>query len=171
MGADKATLIAPRVVSALSFLGQTTVLGRTPIEGCAFQADQADFEGPLACLRRFQPSREWVFVASCDLLLLQGAVVEALHGLVGERNAAIPMIGGFPQYLCGLYRAPCFEILRAHPDWVRVRDWIEQLNVRWLTEDDLIQHKIDPRWCRSANTPEELAELEQTLKTEVDASP
>lgn len=171
MGADKATLIAPRVVSALSFLGQTTVLGRTPIQGCAFLADLADFQGPVACLRRFEPSRDWIFVASCDLLLLRDAVVRALHDTVGDFDAAIPMIDDFPQYLCGLYRAESFEVLRENPDWVRMSDWINKLDVKWLTESDLNQLQIDPRWCKGANTPQELTELEHAIENEAETRP
>lgn len=171
MGADKADLIAPHVVSALSFLGQTTILGRTPIPGCAFLADQAEFEGPLPCLTRFAPSREWVFVASCDLVLLRPAVVTALFSASGLYDAVIPTADAIPQYLCGLYRATCFEILRQNTGLMRVRDWTEKLNVNWLSEGTMSRLEIVPEWCKGANTPEELAELQQIRQHEANTGP
>src|SRR4051812_28771963 len=44
-----------------------TVLGGEPLPDCEFLADEEAFRGPLAAISRFIPSREYVFVCSCDV--------------------------------------------------------------------------------------------------------
>ena len=76
MGVDKAALtvggmpLGEKIARELAkTCDRVTVLGKHPIPGLEFLADEGDYEGPLLALSRFKPTRQHVFVASCDLPL------------------------------------------------------------------------------------------------------
>lgn len=162
MGTDKASLTVDGVPIAKRLLGElpsATVLGRTQLPGAAFLEDTEEFAGPLACLRRFVPQAERVFVLSCDVVLFRSAVVAIFNSVLGEADAVMPVWEGFDQPLCGLYRASAFATLRDHPHLVRVQDWTALLQVKRLDEDALTALRISPLWVQSANTPVDFQRL------------
>lgn len=159
MGSDKATLLvegqpmAVRIAHELLNAGlPVTVLGRDPLADCAFIEDAEEHQGPLSALRRFVPSKAFVFVASCDMPLFRAEVVTQLQSAIGEHEAALPVLDSRRQPLCGLYRASAFEKMRDLSSQ-RMMDWIALLDVADVTmqPENLV---------RSCNTPEELRALE-----------
>ncbi len=86
-------------------------------------------------------------------------MAEALSQSLLEADAAVPVIGGRPQYLCSAYRSTCFEVLRANPGLQRMEEWLGLLKARWIDEARLRELGIDPDWARGANTPEQLRAL------------
>lgn len=162
MGEDKASLRVDGVPVAERLAGElpeVTVLGRTPVAGAAFLEDAEEYAGPLACLRRFVPRAERVFVLSCDVILFRSLVVSAFGAVLGDDDAVMPVWEGFDQPLCGLYRASAFEALREHPGLVRVRDWTALLRVKRLDAAELEALGVSPLWVQSANTPEDFQRL------------
>lgn len=161
MGEDKAGLriggeaLAARIVRLLREAGiPGTVLGLVPIDGADFQADPEPHAGPLAALAGFRPTREFVFVCSCDLPGFDPALVARLEQSIGARDAAIPTREGRPQPLCALYRASALAAAsRLHGGGEkRIMKWIEQI-------DAIEVDGIDPRWTQNVNTPDDLVEF------------
>ncbi|MEI8280888.1 MAG: NTP transferase domain-containing protein, partial [Armatimonadota bacterium] len=166
MGVDKSSLIVDgarlieKLIRELTPLGcPITVLGRKPESGVKFLADAAEFSGPLASLRAFHPSQDFVFVLSCDVVRFCGNIVAKFRDSMLSSDAAIPFLNGFDQPLCALYSASAFSVLRANPDLVRVKDWTSHLSVRRLGEDDLMAIGIHPLATQGANTIEEFQRL------------
>ncbi len=162
MGVDKATLLvdgvpqAERIVSSLTAFGiPVTTLGRVPTPGASFLADSEEGGGPVAALGRFRPSSDLVFVASCDLPLFDAALVPLLASFIGDLEAAVPMVDGWRQPLCGLYQASVFGSMR---DSSCAMDWLDGLSCRVVGEEELLAAGIDPRSVNGANTREELDE-------------
>lgn len=159
MGTDKARLLVqgrplgPRLAAILCDAGfEPTILGREPIEPYAFLADQADFRGPLQALRSFIPSRDMIFVLSCDVPCFHADVPSRFAGLIAGYEAVIPMIDGRPQPLCALYRDNAFSKINLCST-ERVLDWVESLRVLYLSESALADASIDPKCVTGANTP------------------
>jgi molybdopterin-guanine dinucleotide biosynthesis protein A len=165
MGRDKATLLvegtpqAERLLAALKSIGQpVTVLGRQALEGAAFLSDEEEFGGPLSALARFVPSEERVFVLSCDLPLFDPRTVEGLRSHLGDADAAVPILDGWRQPLCALYRARSFSRLPGLLAEGRrsLMAWLDRIDV---VEVEPAKLGVDPICLRSANTPEELESL------------
>lgn len=162
MGEDKASLRVDGVPIAERLVGElpaVTVLGRMLVAGAAFLEDVDEYAGPLACLRRFVPKAERVFVLSCDVVRFRSAVVAVLDSVLGDADVVLPVLEGFDQPLCGLYRSSAFSILREHQEMVRIRDWTALLQSKRLHEEALEMLGISPNWVRSANTPEDFQKL------------
>lgn len=164
MGTPKADLLvdgtplAQRIADGLATEGiPVVVLGRQPVAGYPLLLDEEEFQGPLAALARFQPEWETVFVVSCDLPWFDQRIVAALSALLGEAEAAVPVLDGFRQPLCALYRAEAFALL---PEVVAtgrrsMMAWLDRLTVVEVGESDLRKSGLDPLDFMGANTPEE----------------
>ena len=137
---------------------QVTVLGTDPVEGRAFQKDEHEHAGPAAALKRFRPTTGIVFVASCDLPLFRAELVAVLRDKIQSHDAAIPTIAGRQQYLCALYKRNAFEKWAA-TEGDSMQDLVKAINTIEVSESELEQSGIDPRWVRGFNTPEELSDL------------
>lgn len=158
MGTDKASLVlggialGERIVGELSAVcAPVTVLGNRPIAGAEFLADARPDEGPLIALARFIPTRDSVFVTSCDLPWFDRSLVVACLGLLGEADAVVPILEERRQPLCALYRASAFALL---PGLVaqgatRMRDWLEPLRVAEFGDPQFVV------LAQGVNTPEE----------------
>lgn len=159
MGSSKAGLIVDhkplglRTAQILEAAGwPVTVLGRDPIAGYPLIQDAEVYAGPLAALRGFHPQAELVFVASCDMPQFHGEVASVLAEQMSEADAIVPLVDGYPQLLCAVYRARAFDEIP--PDGVRMRDWLACLNVQYIEE-----LPFPTIWLRSANTLDELRKL------------
>ena len=167
MGVDKARLFvdgepqAERMVRLLSERGlPVTTLGREPTAGAAFIPDPEEFPGPITALKRFQPKKPWVFVSSCDLPRFDAALIDLLKERIGSQAAAVPVVDGWRQPLCALYRADAFATLRGLEGQCAM-SWIDALDVVYVSEEELLRAGLSPNVTRGANTPEE---LEQVLR-------
>lgn len=162
MGVDKASLqvygerSVDRIVRLLAEGGlPVTVLGP---EG---KRDANPGAGPLAALAAFKTRSEWVFVASCDIPLFDGRVVEFLKKRAGPSEAALPLITGRLQPLCSIYRASSLKkasILHANGH-AQIMNWIGALDFVSVSEPSFIEAGLNPDWVRGANTPEEWSRL------------
>lgn len=166
MGRDKALIevdgqpMAVRIANELTAEGWlVTVLGRQPLEGFDFRADETPNSGPLDALRNAPDDAELAFVVSCDLPLFRGIIANALAGVLEGHDAVVPILDGRHQPLCAVYRGSAFSALHNRPHLVRVMDWVGTLRVRKIEENELEQVGISPLWLRGVNTAQELDEL------------
>lgn len=164
MGMDKATLslhgvpMAERITARLLEAGiPVTVLGRSRVAGCDFLADSEEFAGPMSALARFEPHRDFVFVASCDMPRFDERIVSLLRESMDESDAAVPFVQGFFQPLCALYRSRAFRTLASlNKDGVRsLMGWLERIRVEAVSEEHMSSRGIDPNSVLSVNTPDE----------------
>ncbi len=158
MGHDKATLpihhepMAHRIVKELKKkCCKVTVCGPERVLDAAHIADDVRYQGPLATLRRFEPTYDFVFVAACDMPLFNAQVIDILEPLLGDFDAVVPIRKGRWQPLCGLYRKRAFEGLRELQS-ERLMDWLDTFHIQTaIIEPDC--------WVASCNTLEELTEI------------
>lgn len=172
MGQDKAKLrvdgepLAQRIARLLTEAGITvTVLGREQLPGYLFLADVEEFSGPLVALSRFIPSADFVFVCSCDLPGLAPALVAELRGAIGEHEAAIPVVRGRMQPLCGIYRSHALRKAAglAATGEKRIMRWVESL-------DALQVQPSDELWAKNVNSPADWPNVCQPNSTSDSAS-
>jgi molybdopterin-guanine dinucleotide biosynthesis protein A len=161
MGRDKAELPvegvpqAQRIAHILTAEGiKVTVLGRRPVPGADFLPDAEEFAGPLRALAHFRPTSPYVFVASCDLPRFDPRLVQVLREKIGSADAAVPVVDGFRQPLCALYRGAAFDRLERIEDACAMA-WLEAIQTRLVDEDELALAGLGPSVARGANTPEE----------------
>lgn len=170
MGVDKARLVvggvplADGIAAALCQAAEkVTVLGREPIEGCAFLADQEVQAGPLSALARFSPEADLVFVASCDMPHFHPGILEVLSKKLDEEtDAVVPVRAGILQPTCALYRSSCWKAI---PD-VLVQErkslmaWLDRLRTNLVDEAALQEAGLAPIHFASFNTLEELIRIQ-----------
>lgn len=107
------------------------------------------------------------FVTSCDAPLLQPSLVVGLAERSSGFDAVCPRVGGRLQPLAAIYRIPAvlpaFERALAAGQ-LRVSACVQQLNTRFVDDDEL--REFDPQLdsFRTANTPDELRALEAYVR-------
>lgn len=165
MGFDKASFLIDgeplghRLARLLRASGwEPTVLGQSPIEGFAFKQDSERGAGPLAALREFHPTTDFIFLLSCDVPCFDPVLCEVLLEQLGEESAVIPQLDGRLQPLCALYHRNAWQILGAVQS-NRVLDWIDRLETRTVDKAQIEALGVRPSAYTSANTPEELEAL------------
>ncbi len=123
--------------------------------------DTNQFAGPLAALADFSPSADWIFVASCDMPLFDPRIVRVLLQVAKGFDAAIASFEGALQPLCGLYSSSSLKIARklSLSGERRIMKWVSELNVIEVHEEQICLAELNPNCVRSANTPEEWADL------------
>jgi molybdopterin-guanine dinucleotide biosynthesis protein A len=130
MGRPKAALdfggvpLLARVVSELKRRFAEIVVVAAPeaedlfqidIPGIRTIRDETAFRGPLDAVRRGLDAvtNQIAFACSCDLPLLDADVAAAIVAMLGDFDAAIPIVGGKAQPLHAAYRKRCASALAA----------------------------------------------------------
>ena len=168
MGSSKARLLvhgkpmAERIAAGLhEHVSKVTVLGREPIDGCDFLADQEDYAGPLVALSRFVPRADIVFVVSCDLPRFDGKLVDVLVSLLDGAQAVVPELDGHRQPLCAIYDARAWDTLHEviGEGQKGLMSWLDRIECHVVHSNKLARLGIDERSLEGANTPDEFAHL------------
>jgi len=124
--------------------------------------DEIAFQGPSDALRRGLDAvtNEIAFACSCDLPLLDSDVAAAIVAMLGDFDAAIPIVGAKLQPLHAAYRKRCAGALaalatRGESRLVAIADAV---NTRRISENDLLV--LDPHLLSffNVNTPDDCAE-------------
>jgi len=109
--------------------------------------DETAYQGPLDALRRGLDAvtNEIAFACSCDLPLLDPDVAAAIVGMLGDFDAAIPIVGEKAQPLHAAYRKRCTSALAALAarGESRVGAIADTVNTRRIFENDL--RVLDPQ--------------------------
>lgn len=109
--------------------------------------DETAYQGPLDALRRGLDavSNEIAFACSCDLPLLDSDVAAAIVAMLGDFDAAIPIVGEKLQPLHAAYRKRCASALAALAarGESRLGAIADAVNTRRIFENDLLV--LDPQ--------------------------
>ncbi len=133
--------------------------------------DAADVSGPLAgvlaALEKIKTP--WAFIVACDMPFVQAAVIEMLAQYRGDYQAVVPVVQGHAQPLAAFYARDILPILRRHlasRGKNSLRAVFEQLNIRYVNENDLTQ--IDPalRSFFDLDTPQDLRSAINTMESD-----
>lgn len=129
-----------------------TALGLRPVP------DRWPGAGPLGgvIVALGEAQHEVVVVLACDLPRIEAAAVTALVRVLGDADAAVPVIDGWAQVLVAAYRRACVGMLEeARAAGVRrLRDAVSRLRVADVA-------LADPDWVRNVNQPADLERLGQ----------
>jgi molybdenum cofactor guanylyltransferase len=109
--------------------------------------------GPLAGLEAglLAARNEIVFAVACDMPYVTQEVANIAIAAARRCDAALPLIGGRPEPVCGAYRRSALPFITGALNTGRLKaaDIARDLDVTWL-------EGLDPRLFRSLNTPEDL---------------
>ena len=123
--------------------------------------DETPFRGPSDALRRGLDAvtNEIAFACSCDLPLLDSDVAAAIVAMLGDFDAAIPIVGERLQPLHAAYRKRCASglaalAMRGESRLIAIADTV---NTRRISENDV--RVLDPQLHSffNVNTPDDCA--------------
>lgn len=142
-------IVATNRPERFAHLGVETVADRHP--GC----------GPLAGIHSamLASRRPWIFVAACDMPGLDAGVIRWLLARPRHGDAVVPRWEDDVEPLHALYAVhtlPTVEHCLAEGRWA-LREFLPQVRVDYVDEDDLRALGGAARSLLNVNTPEELA--------------
>ncbi len=97
---------------------------------------------------------EEIFVAACDMPFLSAELIRFLAESRGEAAAVVPQVGGQVHTACAVYTKACLASLRAAvvADRLEVRKWLEEVEVRYVTETEHVSAGFKPEVLTNVNT-------------------
>jgi molybdopterin-guanine dinucleotide biosynthesis protein A len=170
MGQDKASLLLgersllQHVVSIVQPLFSDVIVSvRQPRAEITLPqvCDDINHRGPLAGLAAgLQNSKtSWVFAVACDVPFIEHAVIDRLACFRDGYQAVVPMVRGYPQPLVAFYAVSCVDSLLEclTGDGKRsLRELLDKLQVRYVSEDELMLAESALRNFFDLDTPEDV---------------
>jgi len=173
MGTDKALLDIngrPLIEHILSvFAGlfvHTIIVTNTPDHygkyGVEMTGDVLDIRGPLTGIYSglLRSRDEYNFVAACDMPFLNPRLIAYMGELAAGQDAVVPMFDGFLEPLHAIYRRgilPTIETQVRRQDG-RIRGIFDHIQVRYITDDEIVRFDPLKRSFKNLNTPKEYKE-------------
>jgi molybdopterin-guanine dinucleotide biosynthesis protein A len=111
--------------------------------------------GLVAGLQAIHAAR--AVVVACDLPYLKPDLLRFLLGVLGPADAAVPVVDGHRQVACAAYSAtalPAAERLLAAARRP-LRALLDDLHVRWVSEEELQEAGLDTAAFTNINTPDD----------------
>ncbi len=129
--------------------------------------DDPAIEGPLAGLRSAlaaarEAGREMVLTIPCDAPFLPSELATRLHAAIGTNGAALAASGSDLHPTCALWRTETLDLL---PDYVA---WGRRSLIGFAEMAGYAAVDWDSRRFFNVNRPEDLAEAERRLASEVE---
>jgi molybdopterin-guanine dinucleotide biosynthesis protein A len=163
-------LVIQHVADTLSVVFPACLLSTNTPEAYAFLGlpmigDIFPGAGPLggihAVLKYIAEPR--AFIAGCDMPLLDPALIRFLCTLAeqGDRDVVLPWPASGPEPLCAVYSRAALPIIEKNltqGNW-KVRDTLEELNVRRVGEAELLTVIDNLNTFHNINRPEDLADF------------
>jgi molybdenum cofactor guanylyltransferase len=173
MGTDKAFLeidgrpLVEHILNLFSTLfTRTIVVTNTPDRyrnyGVEVTSDALDIRGPLTGIYSglLRSSDEYNFIAACDMPFLNPRLIAYMGEIAVGQDAVIPMFDGFLEPLHAIYRKgilPAIEAQIRKQDR-RIRGLFDHIQVRYVTEEEIVRFDPLKRSFRNLNTPKEYKE-------------
>ncbi|MFZ2300834.1 MAG: molybdenum cofactor guanylyltransferase [Gallionella sp.] len=176
MGTDKAsilldgkTLMQSVIATMQQLFPQVIVSVRQPRVGIDLPqiCDEVPDGGPLAGLTASlgKVNTPWAFMVACDMPFVVPQVVELLAGHRAQHQAVVPVVHGHPQPLAAFYAASCLAPLRASlaAQQKGLRGVLQQLDVRYVDETEMMQADPHLRSFFDLDTPEDVARAKKQV--------
>jgi molybdopterin-guanine dinucleotide biosynthesis protein A len=173
MGTDKAFLeidgrpLVEHILDLFSTLfTRTIVVTNTPDRyrtyGVEVTSDALDIRGPLTGIYSglLRSSDEYNFIAACDMPFLNPRLIAYMGEIAAGQDAVVPMFDGFLEPLHAVYRKgilPAIETQIRKQDR-RIRGLFDHIQVRYITEEEIVRFDPLKRSFRHLNTPKEYKE-------------
>ena len=173
MGADKAFLDIdgrPLIEHILAiFTGmfkKTIIVTNTPERyrnyGVEVTSDALDIRGPLTGIYSglLKSTDEYNFVAACDMPFLNTRLISYMEEIAAGQDAVVPAFNGFMEPLHAIYRRGLLSTMEAQirKQDRRIRGLFDHIQVRYVTEAEIVRFDPLKRSFRNLNTPEEYKE-------------
>jgi molybdopterin-guanine dinucleotide biosynthesis protein A len=172
MGCDKANLmlgeqtLLQRVIANMQQIFPRVIVSvRQPrpeinlLQICDEQFNAGPLAGVAACLDHV--TTPWAFVVACDMPFVEPAIVELLGKYRGEYQAVVPMVQDHLQTLSAFYARSCLDAIRSHlasgGGKNSLRAVLEQLQVRYVNESELLKADPELRSFFDLDTPQDVA--------------
>jgi molybdopterin-guanine dinucleotide biosynthesis protein A len=174
MGTDKAFLeidgrpLIERILAMFSTLfARTIVVTNTPDRyrnyDIVVTSDALDLRGPLTGIYSglLRSCDEYNFVAACDMPFLNPRLIAYMGELAAGHDAVVPMIGvDFLEPLHAIYRKDILPVIemQVRKQDRRIRGMFDHIQVRYVTEDEIVRFDPQKQSFRNLNTPKEYKE-------------
>ncbi len=173
MGTDKAFLEIdgrPMIEHILAvFTGlfkKTIIVTNTPDlyrnYGVEVTSDALDIRGPLTGIYSglLRSTDEYNFVAACDMPFLNPRLITFMGEIAAGQDAVVPMFNGFLEPLHAIYRRGLLPIMETQirKQDRRIRGLFDHIQVRYVTEEEIVRFDPLKRSFRNLNTPKEYKE-------------
>ena len=173
MGTDKAFLeingkpLVERILAVFSMLfTRIIVVTNTPDRYRSYDVeavpDALDIRGPLTGIYSGlqRSSDEYNFVAACDMPFLNPGLISYMEEIAVGQDAVVPKFNGFLEPLHAIYRRRILPIMEAQIRLQdrRIRGLFDHIQVRYVTEEEIVRFDPLKKSFRNLNTPKEYKE-------------
>lgn len=135
-------------------------------------SDHYPGKGPLAGVHAGlqAASHEVNVIVACDMPFISAELATAMIGHIDNYDAVVPVIDGKQHPLFSVFKKTCLALIedRIVEDRLRMKHVLEELNVRYVTEEDfsMFDKKELQRYFFNMNHPNEYEEAKRWAETE-----
>ena len=173
MGTDKAFLkvagvpLIEHVLRTLqSVFHDIIIVTNTPEQYAAYRVnvvtDALDTRGPLTGIYSglMRSSTEYNFIVACDMPYLNPALISYMAGLAEGHDVVVPSIDGLLEPLHAVYRKGLIPLIeeQIRRDRRRIRELFEQVQMRYVTEQEIDRFDPKRKLFKNLNTPKDYEE-------------
>ena len=173
MGTDKAFLdidgrpMIEHILDVFSTLfKRTIVVTNTPDRYRNYDVevtcDALDIRGPLTGIYSglLKSTDEYNFVVACDMPYLNPRLISYMGEIAAGQDAVVPQFNGFLEPLHAVYRRELLTAIEAQirKQDRRIRGLFDHIQVRYITEEEIVRFDPLKRSFRNLNTPKEYKE-------------
>jgi molybdopterin-guanine dinucleotide biosynthesis protein A len=100
------------------------------------------------------------FIAACDMPFLNHGLISFMAGAAGEYDAVVPQVGEFLEPLHAVYARRILPVIgsQLQRGEQRIRELFTRINVRYVTEAEIVRFDPRKRSFQNVNTPQEYKE-------------
>ena len=125
-------------------------------------SDVLDIRGPLTGIYSglLKSADEYNFIAACDMPFLNPRLISYMREIAAGQDAVVPQFNGFLEPLHAVYRRGLLPIMEAQirKHDRRIRGLFDHIQVRYVTEEEIVRFDPLKRSFRNLNTPKEYKE-------------
>jgi molybdopterin-guanine dinucleotide biosynthesis protein A len=173
MGTDKAFLMidgSPLIEHILAVFStlftRTIVVTNTPERYRSYDVevtrDALDIRGPLTGIYSglLKSNDEYNFVVACDMPYMNPRLISYMGEIAAGQDAVVPQFDGYLEPLHAIYRRGLLPVMeeQIRKQDRRIRGLFEHIQVRYVTEEEIVRFDPLKRSFINLNTPKEYKE-------------
>lgn len=121
--------------------------------------------GPLAGIHSalHKTDNKQIFIAGCDMPLIDPTLIAYICTLPGEWDAALPCLERGPEPLYGIYRKSCLPVIEKQllNKQGKIRLALEKIHLRKISQEEILAHLPDLRTFHNINRQSDLQMIQQ----------